>query len=76
MVKHRLGDTKAALKDIRKSIDMFPSNSYAFRNLAIIHLDTGENKSACEACKRAIELGFSTNYGEEMNEFYKQNCSK
>ncbi len=76
LVKHRLADSKGAIKDIEQSIKMYSSNSYAFRNLAIVYNDLGQTTKACENCKAAIDLGFTTNYGSEMEKFYKTNCTQ
>lgn len=76
LVKHRLGNSDGAISDIQKSLKMYPDNSYAFRNLAIIYNDLGKTEKSCENCKRAIDMGFTTNYGNEMRTFYTDHCTK
>ncbi len=76
LAKHIVGKSKDGIKDIEKSLKIDPSNSYAYRNLAIIYSAIGETDEACKNAIRAIELNFSTNYGGEMELFYKNNCTK
>lgn len=61
--RYKLGDLKGALKDVRKSIDMRPSNSYAYRNLALIHIAQANEDDACTALENALKRGFTEQYG-------------
>lgn len=69
-----VGDHKGARKDVERSIGMNKTNPYAFRNLALIELAAGNSKKACDAMERALSLGFTRMYGEEINQLRKQHC--
>ncbi|MFM1875282.1 MAG: hypothetical protein RL266_1019 [Bacteroidota bacterium] len=75
-VKHKLGNSKDGIKDIEASLKLFNGNSYAYRNLALIHHSLGNNELACENAMKALQLNYSTNYGDEMELFYKNHCTK
>jgi Tfp pilus assembly protein PilF len=60
--------------DIEKSISMAPGNSYAYRNRALIYMEKDEDELACADLLTALNLGFSTYYGEEVAEFYEKHC--
>ena len=59
---------------MEKSIKLYPSNSYAYRNLGLIYLEMGENEKACEAFEKALLLRFTESYGPEVMELKKKNC--
>lgn len=72
--KTKLGDLKGARKDIEKSILMDPSNSYAYKNLALLLIAEGKEGKVCEQLKKAIELGYSIEYDDEVDILVKQYC--
>jgi Tfp pilus assembly protein PilF len=65
---------KGAYKDVKKSIDLDNTNSYAYKNLAIIYLKDGKKKDACENLKKALELGYADRYDDEVDILLKENC--
>lgn len=73
-VQLKVGDAKAALASVTRSIKLFGSNSYAYRNLALIHLEQGDTNAACDALERAIALGFTKQYGDEVERLRKEHC--
>ncbi|RZJ68101.1 MAG: tetratricopeptide repeat protein [Flavobacterium sp.] len=72
--KFKLGDLTGAMTDVNKSISLSPDNSYAFRNRALIHSAQNEMASACQDATKALELGFTKSYGEEMELLKKSVC--
>lgn len=72
----RLGNTKEALKDINKSLILFPENSYAFRNRALIYIKLNQFEKACIDIETAIKLGFKEKYGSELDILKIENCKK
>lgn len=69
-----MGDLKGALADVNKSIKLYPANSYAFRNRALIYIEMNKIKKACEDLQAAIDKGFVQSYGQEVIELQKKHC--
>lgn len=72
--KHKLGNSNEGMDLILKSLKISPTNSYAYRNLAIINLDRNNTDSACSNLSKAKELNFYTYYGNEVNELLTKFC--
>lgn len=75
-VKHKLGNSREGLKDVEASLKLNSVNSYAYRNLAFIYESLGENKKACDNALKAIQLDYTTKYGDDMKTFYKNKCTQ
>jgi tetratricopeptide (TPR) repeat protein len=69
-----VGDTKGARQDVERAIKMMSTNSYAYRNLALIELKEDRKDAACTALERSIEYGFTKTYGNEVIELRKKHC--
>ena len=54
-------------KIINKSITIDPSNSYAFKNRAIVYLAIGKKEAAHEDLIHAVNLGYEDYWGNEVN---------
>lgn len=74
--KYKLKDLEGALKDINKSIQLYPTNSFAYKNRALVYLSLKEYKRACEDLANAKNLGFTQQYGNEVDELINKNCIK
>jgi len=72
--KMKLGDLEGAMKDVNQSIRLDRTNSYAYRNRGLIYLAMGEKVQACGEFRMALDLGFTKNYGNEVEELYKTTC--
>lgn len=72
--KLKLGDTKGAMSDIDKSIKIYPENSYAYKIRALIFLEQGKKDKACKDLQIAVDKGYTTMYGPEVEELQKVNC--
>ena len=70
----KLKDYDSALKDVCKSIKMNPYNSYAYRNRSLIYLDQHKKAKACEDLNQAKQLGFTKQFGPEVETLLKENC--
>jgi len=63
-----------ALQDVNKSIGLYPGNSYAYRNRALIYLALNKTGEACADLDAALSLGFAQRYGPEVAELKNKNC--
>ncbi|RZJ72413.1 tetratricopeptide repeat protein [Flavobacterium sp.] len=72
--KYKAGDLKGALIDIDSSISLSPTNSYAFRNRALVNIASGKIALACADIEKALKLGFSESYGDEVTKLKATNC--
>ncbi|HPS83490.1 MAG TPA: hypothetical protein PLA88_04180, partial [Bacteroidales bacterium] len=68
------GDLKGAMQDIEKSIKMYPGNSYAYRNRALIYIAMEKSEEACEDIQRALNNGFTEMYGDEVLTLQSKYC--
>lgn len=71
---YKLGEYELAQKIVSESLKINPTNSYAYRNKALIDIQLDDNVSACSAINSAIELGFVNEYGNEILELKEENC--
>jgi tetratricopeptide (TPR) repeat protein len=74
--KHKMGDNKAALKDINASLEIDAGNVYAYKNRAIVYIATNKKKDACANLKRALELGYTNTYGNEVQQLMDEHCKE
>ncbi|HPB02461.1 MAG TPA: tetratricopeptide repeat protein [Bacteroidales bacterium] len=68
------GDLKGAMQDIEKSIKMYPGNSYAYRNRALIYIAQEKFEEACEDLQTALNNGFTEMYGDEVLTLQSKYC--
>lgn len=69
-----LGNVDAAIADIDRSVEIFPDNSWAYKIRGLIYLELGDRQKACQEFEIAIELGYTQEYGEEVNELKRKHC--
>jgi Flp pilus assembly protein TadD len=72
--KLQLNDLKGARIDINKSQELDPTNSYAYRTMALYLLAENKKSQACEQLQKAIKLGYSSDYDDEVDSLIKQHC--
>lgn len=70
----KIGENEKALSDINNSLKILPTNSYAFKNRALVYLKTNKINKACKDLKKAIELGYSEKYDDEVEKLNDKNC--
>lgn len=64
-----------ALELINRSIKIDPSNSFAFKNRALVYLAEGNKEAAYEDLIYAQELGFKDYWGDEVDNLIRANFS-
>lgn len=72
--KLRTGDTDGAMKDINRSLQLKPTNSYAWRNLALVHFERQETDKGCDCLETALANGFTDLYGKEVKQLWAERC--
>ncbi|SFO88132.1 Tetratricopeptide repeat-containing protein [Chitinophaga sp. YR627] len=72
--KYKMNDLKGALKDIEHSIQLLPENSYAYRNRALVYLAMKETDKACENLHKAVDLGYTPMYGDDVQQLLEKHC--
>lgn len=75
-IKYKLNDFPGALEDINNSISIIPGNSYAFRNRGLVYIAMKKDNEACIDFKKSLNLGFSEQYGDEVEGLVKKYCTK
>lgn len=72
--KFQMGDHEEAIEDLDMAIELDPINSFAYKNRAIIYLDLGKNELACEDLQKAKDLGYTTEYNDEVIKLLFDKC--
>ncbi|MBK7381994.1 MAG: tetratricopeptide repeat protein [Flavobacteriales bacterium] len=70
----RTGALNDAQRNVERSIKLYPANSYAHRNLGLIWKEKKEMDKACSSFERALQLGFTAQYGPEVEQWRKEYC--
>ena len=60
--------------NVRDLGSSFPTNSYAYRNRALVNLELKQNDKACTDLEAAMKFRFTEQYGPEVKELYEQHC--
>lgn len=71
----KLGQLNDALITINQSIESNSNNSYAYRNRGLINIELNDNNTACKDFNTALQLGFSQQYGNEINDLLVKFCN-
>jgi tetratricopeptide (TPR) repeat protein len=71
-----LNDLKGALDDVNHSLQLYPQNSYAYKNRALIFIAMKQYSKACADLQIAIQLGFTQMYGDEVKNLLEQYCTR
>lgn len=70
-----LGDVNGAYIDVKRSLELDNSNSYAHKNMGLVNLKRGRKKEACENFKTALEKGYTEMYDDAVEKLLKENCN-
>ena len=62
------------LENITASIVIYPSNSYAYKNRALIYIALDKKDEGCRDLEMATMLGFKEKYGNEVEDLFNKNC--
>ncbi|UPT67977.1 MAG: tetratricopeptide repeat protein [Sphingobacteriales bacterium JAD_PAG50586_3] len=71
---YKKGNYKKALKEFQESIEYYPTNSYVYRNRALLYVEQKKYDEACKDLNFAIALGFADQYGPEVDELIAKHC--
>ncbi|MEO0625363.1 MAG: tetratricopeptide repeat protein [Bacteroidota bacterium] len=69
-----LGRLEEAMTNITRSLELLPGNSWAYKTKARIHLARGENEMACQSLDVAVQLGYTRQYGNAVEELQREHC--
>ncbi len=72
--KYKLGDNKGAMKDFAEAEKLTPYDPYMYKNRALVYIAMGKNREACLELYRAISLGYSEMYGNEVEKLINAYC--
>lgn len=72
--EYRLGERDKALADIQRARKRKVRNPYIYRNLGLIALESGDTAKACLQFRQALDLGFTAQYGKEMETAISEHC--
>lgn len=73
--KLMLGDHKGAMEDVETSLEMDPSNAWAYKVRAQINIAMGKKgKKVCKDLEMALKLQFTKQYGPEVENLYRKHC--
>jgi tetratricopeptide (TPR) repeat protein len=67
-VKLQMNDVEGALSDVTSSLALDSTNSFAYRNKALVILATGDTAQCITNLQKAKTLGFSSKFGTEVDE--------
>ena len=70
------GNVEEGLLDINASIKINAGNSFAYRNRALIYIKKEEKEKACTDLFVAKALGFTDQYGKEVENLIDEHCKK
>jgi tetratricopeptide (TPR) repeat protein len=70
----QLGKKTEAMEDINRSIKVLPTNSWAYKVRALVHIANDDTKKACKDLQTALDKGYTEQYGEEVRELIKEHC--
>ncbi len=73
-LKREQGMLGAALKDAERAARLAPFDPLVFRHKGLIHLSLDEEEQACQAFERALWLGFTELYDDEVERIMKAFC--
>lgn len=62
--------------DLDKSIAIYPTNSYAFKNRALLYIAQKDLAQGCADLREAQRLGYAQMHGEEVDLLLAEHCSK
>ncbi|WP_158858971.1 tetratricopeptide repeat protein [Lunatibacter salilacus] len=70
----KFGENGKALTDISHSLKLLSTNSYAYKNRAMVYLKNGEKDKGCADLEKANDLGYTEQYGDEVEKLIDENC--
>ncbi len=74
--KYMLKDYKGALEDLDMAIRLNPDDPYIYRNRALIFIAIKNQIMICFDLKKALDLGFTNQYGDEVEKLMEEYCQQ
>ena len=74
--RYKVGEVSKGIKDIELSLKKREDNAWAYRNLNVIYSETGDKNGACSSAIRALELNYTEQFDNAMQEYKDKNCQK
>ncbi len=71
---YMLGKYEKALRDINHSLQLDASNSFAYKNRALVYFKL-HNPDACNDLQTALDKGFTEMYGDEVLKLQQEYCN-
>ncbi len=71
---YQTGKTIEGIQFIYESLKVMPENSYAHRYLAEISLQEKDMEQACYHIKKSIDLGYTKNYDNDVEDMQNKYC--
>jgi tetratricopeptide (TPR) repeat protein len=69
-----IGALDAALRDVQEAVKLAPKDPLSYRYKGIIHLSRGEQQASCEAFEKALQLGYTEQYDDEVWRLKREFC--
>ncbi len=76
-ISHKLGNSNEGIADLEEAINLHKDNSFAYRNLGVVHHDLGNHILACEYLKKAQTLGYEKIHdrGDDLKNYLEFSCN-
>ena len=72
--KYMVNQFDEALIDIEKSISLDSTNSFVYKNRALIFISLDSLHLACNDLRKAMQLGYSEDYDNEVEKLMAEYC--
>ena len=72
--KYKLKDFQGAISDINQSIKKDATNSYAYKNLALVCIALDSLEPVCGHLEKAASLGYKDKYGDDVEDLINEWC--
>ena len=72
--EYKLNKLSLALQDINRSLELYPENSFAYKNRALVYLAMKDREKACADLEKAEAAGFTQMYGDEVKKLRLEYC--
>jgi tetratricopeptide (TPR) repeat protein len=73
--KFMLKDYKGAITDIQMALSLNPKDPFTYRNRVLLFIQIKNMPMACQDMKKALELGFTDLYGDEIQKLFEHYCN-
>jgi tetratricopeptide (TPR) repeat protein len=74
--KFMLKEYKEAISDIQAALSLDPNDPYTYRNRALIFIQIDNKPMICQDLKKALDLGYTKLYDDEVERLFHQYCNE